>query len=155
MHAFTCSHYVCFEAELEQNPSNPNEITCSPHKIAEEPIVPHGNLLYKIFSPDFNYQGSYPNNTLCKYSFPECPQGYVQEIIWSDGDFKLEQPYVNTPYCLDYVQMFLLSFDLERGGATLDFFSTPDQILCGSQGIFHLEINTNVAIRVSLHWNNT
>lgn len=136
-----CSHYTCYRTELVPNPINPYE----PHLLTQEKILPLGDHLYKIFSPNFDGQTPYPNSTLCKYSFPECPAGYIQQIVWSDHDFQLEPPL---PFCLDFVQLFLSSFDLETSGASLDLISLPEQILCGAQGIFHVELNTNMAVHV-------
>ena len=106
-----------------------------------------------IFSPDYEEDGTYPNSRLCKYSFPECPRGNMQQIFWSSGNFQLQDPYPGTPYCLDYVRFFLSPYDLVMGGATLDSYSLPDQILCGNQGFFHLEINNNKAIKVGKCFN--
>lgn len=146
MHTLS-SRFVCFNTDLEQSPEEPFDISCTPIAGPEGDIEPLGMELYKILSPDF-VEEEYPNNHLCRYSFPECPEGYVQQLFWSEDDFQLQDSFEGTTYCLDYVQLFLSSFDLPRGGARLDTISSPDQVLCGSQGIFHVEINTNEAIPV-------
>lgn len=141
------SQRICFEADLEQSPVEPFDISCTPVPGPGGDIEPaEDTFLYKIFSPDF-VEETYPNNHLCRYSFPECPEDYVQLLFWSDNDFQLQDSFEGTTICLDFVQLFLPSnFDLTRAGATLDPRSL---VLCGTQGVFHLEINTNQFIRVS------
>ena len=149
VHSFPSrSQFLCINADLQQmNLAQPFDITSVPTPRPIGPILPLGVEFFKILSPDL-VEGVYPNNQLCRYSFPECPVGHVQQLFWSNDDFLLQEPFEGTTYCLDFVQLFLFSLNLPRGGASLDMLSLPEQVLCGSQGIFHVKINTKDAVQV-------
>ena len=58
---------------------------------------------------------SYPANRLCLYRKLPCPQGCIQQLFWTPGEFQLELGLGGSPFCLDYVKFNMEGFSLDVG----------------------------------------
>lgn len=125
----------------------PFNCKCKASPTSDGEIEPMGDNLSMIFSPGFGKE-EYPNRQLCRYSMPECPEGYGQMIMWNENDFRLQSASSFIPeYCLDFLQLILpesLNIDAQLDPSG----SSSSHILCGQQGAFDVQINTNKEIKV-------